>query len=141
MLGFARFWVRHEGIHHARRKGIYERLHPEAKVGAKGGWHNNKSENLETDNMSVSSYATDAANAVGEAERTVRRKTRIGEQLAEVAEQLQGTAIEDNQGELLALAHARAGASSANPAIRSAARSGRTFRASAMRDPVRESPD
>ena len=37
-------------------------------------------------------------------ERTVRNKTRIGEQLADVAEQLQGTAIEDNQSELLALA-------------------------------------
>ena len=54
--------------------------------------------------MSVVSYAADAATATGETERTVRRKNLIGEQLESVAEQLSGTAIEDNQSELLALA-------------------------------------
>ena len=55
-----------QGLQHARRKAVYEKLHPETRQGSKGGWHNNKTENLETDNMSVSSYAADAANAVGD---------------------------------------------------------------------------
>jgi ParB family chromosome partitioning protein len=93
-----------QGIQHARRKRIYEALHPETKAGTKGGWHNNKTEKLETDNLSVSSYAADASQATGESERSVRRHNRIGEQLESVAEQLTGTAIEDNQSELLALA-------------------------------------
>ena len=72
---------------HARRKAVYEKLHPEAKRGALGGKGINA--DILTDKLSVrnESYAADAANAVGETERTVRRKTRIGEQLAEVAEQ------------------------------------------------------
>lgn len=62
---------------HAERKRIYETLHPEAKHGAKGGWHNNKTENLETDKLSVSSYAADASAATGVSERTVRRDTQF----------------------------------------------------------------
>ena len=54
--------------------------------------------------MSSTSFSADAANAIGITIRTVERKTRIGEQLESVADQLTGTAIEDNQSELLALA-------------------------------------
>jgi len=72
---FALEQARQQGLQHARRKAIYEKLHPETRQGSKGGWHNNKTENLETDNMSVSSYAADAAKAVGETERTVRTDT------------------------------------------------------------------
>lgn len=95
-----------QGLQHARRKAIYEKLHPETRQGIAGAIASNKTQGKgdATDNMSVASYAADAANAVGETERTVRRKIRIGEQLANVAEQLQATAIEDNQSELLALA-------------------------------------
>ena len=65
VLGRPRRSELEKGIQHAERKRIYETLHPEAKNGAKGGWHNNKTENLETDNLSVSSYAADAATATG----------------------------------------------------------------------------
>lgn len=93
-----------QGLQHARRKAIYEKLHPEAKAGVAQAKGMNTALGNVADKLSATSYAADAANAVGETERTVRRKTRIGEQLAEVAEQLQDTAIEDNQSELLALA-------------------------------------
>ena len=90
-----------QGIQHARRKRIYEALHPETKA---GGDRKSEAVKNQTENISVSSYAADAATAIGTTERTVRNKTRIGEQLESVAEQLTGTAIEDNQSELLALA-------------------------------------
>ena len=77
--------TRQQGLQHARRKAIYEKLRPETR---QGGDRKSEAVKNQTDNLSVCSYAADAANAVGETERTVRRKTRIGEQLAEVAEQL-----------------------------------------------------
>ena len=49
-----------QGIHHARRKGIYERLHPETAIPGRG-----KNQYVPTENISVSTYATDAANAIG----------------------------------------------------------------------------
>lgn len=90
-----------QGIQHAQRKRIYEKLHPETAVPGRG-----KNQYVPTDNLSVGipTYAADAATATGETERTVRRKNLIGEQLESIAEQLTGTAIEDNQSELLALA-------------------------------------
>lgn len=92
-----------ESIQHARRKVIYETLHPAAKRGALGGKGINA--DILTDNLSVrtDSYATDAATATGENERTVRRKNLIGERLEGFADQLEGTVIEDNQSDLLAL--------------------------------------
>jgi ParB-like chromosome segregation protein Spo0J len=59
----------------ARRKEIYEALHPETKQGSKGGWHNNKTEKLETEIISVSSvptFAEDTAKKIGTTDRTVR---------------------------------------------------------------------
>ena len=80
--------TRQQGLQHARRKAIYEKLHPEAKAGVAQAKGMNTALGNVADKLSATSYAADAANAVGETERTVRRKTRIGEQLAEVAEQL-----------------------------------------------------
>ena len=94
-----------QGIQHAQRKRIYEALHPEAKAGGDHGNQYTGGKQRQTDNLSTcKSYAADAATATGETERTVRRKNLIGEQLESVADQLSGTAIEDNQSELLALA-------------------------------------
>lgn len=90
-----------QGIQHNRRKRIYEQLHPETKA---GGDRKSEAVKNQNDKMSLTSYSADAANAIGSTVRTVERKTRIGEQLESVAEQLTGTAIEDNQSELLALA-------------------------------------
>ncbi|MBK8752939.1 MAG: hypothetical protein IPL99_15495 [Candidatus Competibacteraceae bacterium] len=66
----------HQGIQHARRKVIYETLHPEAKHGG-----DRKSEAIknQVENISTCSYSADAASATGVTERTVRNKTRIGE--------------------------------------------------------------
>jgi N6-adenosine-specific RNA methylase IME4/ParB-like chromosome segregation protein Spo0J len=93
-----------QGIQHNRRKRIYEALHPETKRGALGGKGINA--DILTENIAVrkEGYAENAAQSIGVTERTVHNKTRIGEQLESVAEQLIGTAIEDNQSELLALA-------------------------------------
>lgn len=65
-------------IHHARRKRIYEQLHPEVKAGTAGAIASNKAQGKgdATENISVASYATDASAATGTAERTVRGKLR-----------------------------------------------------------------
>ena len=79
-----------QGLHHVRRKRVYERLFPEVKAGtaqaqAMNGKLGRSSCNV-ADKLSARSYAADAANATGESERTVRRKTRIGEALEPIAE-------------------------------------------------------
>lgn len=54
----------HQGIQHARRKVIYETLHPTAKAGTAQGIGLNKAVgNNVAENISVTSYATDAASA------------------------------------------------------------------------------
>lgn len=89
-----------ESIQHARRKVIYETLHPETAVPGRG-----KNQHTPTENISAGTqtYAADAAAATNETERTIRNKTRIGNTLGDVADLLEGTAIEDNQSDLLAL--------------------------------------
>ncbi len=52
--------------------------YPETKHGAKGGWHNNKTDNLENDTMSFSS---DTAAKIGKSKRTTERQVSIGETL------------------------------------------------------------
>ena len=55
---------------HARRKAIYEKLHPDTAIPGRG-----KNQYVPTDNMSVGTptYAADAANAVGETEVNLLR--------------------------------------------------------------------
>jgi hypothetical protein len=63
-----------------RRKEIYEVLHPETRQGAKGGWHNNKTDKLENDTMSVSrSFSEDTAAKTGVSERTIERSIQRAE--------------------------------------------------------------
>ena len=66
-----------QGLQHARRKAIYEKLHPEAKRGALGGKGINA--DILTDKLSVrnESYAADAANAVGDKAPRARGLTRV----------------------------------------------------------------
>lgn len=61
----------------ARRKEVYERLHPEAK---KGG--DRRSQNFQTDMMSVSSFAKVTAEKFGIDERHVRRLVAAGSKLS-----------------------------------------------------------
>lgn len=56
----------------ARRKEIYEVLHPETKNGAKGGWHSNKTKDLENEIISFSrSFTNDTAKKTGQTPRKV----------------------------------------------------------------------
>ena len=52
----------------------------------------------------MTSFQEDAAKKTGKSRSTVERKTRIGSKLRDVAESLRGTAVEDSQKDLLALA-------------------------------------
>lgn len=63
----------------ARRKEVYERLHPEAKRGAMG---NLASRGMLTDTMSVSSFATATAEKFGLSERHVRRMIAAGSKMS-----------------------------------------------------------
>lgn len=92
-----------ESIQLYRRKQIYETLYPETRQGAKGGWYNNKTNKLEMENISVSSFADDAAAKTGKTARAIRYKTKIGEVLEPYAPDLADTPIEDKQSDLLAL--------------------------------------
>jgi hypothetical protein len=47
--------------------------------------------------------AADAAEKTGVTERTIRNRTRIGEALGKLAEEIRGTSVEDSQSDLLEL--------------------------------------
>lgn len=91
-----------EGLQLARRKAIYEQLHPETRHGG-----DRKSEEAKSSGNNfhlIPSFAEDTAAKTGKTDRTIRNKTRIGEALADVAMDLIGTPIEDSQKDLLSLA-------------------------------------
>lgn len=84
----------------SRRKEIYEALHPETvPVTERGGPGRGKT----ADNLSVVSFATDAASKTGRDERTVRRDAARGEALGETLKDIAGTSL-DKGVELDALA-------------------------------------
>jgi ParB family transcriptional regulator, chromosome partitioning protein len=86
----------------ARRKVIFETLHPETKaVTKRGGPGRGKKTN---DKMSHVSFTEDTAAKTGNTRRTIERKVEIGEKLdPQAAAMLKGTPIEDNQSELKAM--------------------------------------
>jgi len=55
-----------------RRKVIYETIHPETKQGAKGGWHNSKTDKLENTSSDVSSFVADTAEKTGRSQSSIR---------------------------------------------------------------------
>jgi len=62
----------------ARRKAVYEKVHPETKHGVAGAtarWN-------ATDNVAVASFATSAAEAMGVSERTIFRLVAVGSALS-----------------------------------------------------------
>lgn len=88
----------------AKRKEIYERLHPEAKRGGNKNVLKSKASD-QTEMISVWSFAKDTAERVGLTERAIRLAVMIAERLpAEVRSMLAGTAIARKQADLLALA-------------------------------------
>ena len=79
----------------ARRKAIYEELHPETKAGTAGARASNAAQCNATDNLSTASYAKATADATGRDERSVRRDAERGEKvLPEVHNQLRGTKLD-----------------------------------------------
>ncbi len=84
----------------ARRKVIYETLHPETKHGAVG--RGGKSRH--NGDYSAPRFSEDTATQSGLAERTVQRAAQIGAMPAEVRDAVRNTPLADNQQELLKLA-------------------------------------
>ena len=69
----------------ARRKEIYEALHPETKAGVAGGKTGGRGRKIATDKMSaaIPSFADDTAAKTGKSARTVRRDVSLGEDIAD----------------------------------------------------------
>lgn len=87
--------------HLARRKVIYEELHPETRAGvagAKARWGD------ATDTVSVA-FSEDTASKTGLTARTVRRDVQIAEHIApDVRDAIRDTELADSKRELVALA-------------------------------------
>jgi DNA modification methylase len=94
-----------ESIQLYRRKQIYELLHPETRNGGDRGNQHTGGKPREADGQIVHlpSFAEDAAEKVGMAARSIRRKTKIGEVLEPYAADIADTPIENKQSDLLAL--------------------------------------
>ena len=87
----------------ARRKQLYEALHPEARpVTERGGPGRGKKTN---DNLSPVSFAADIAAKMGTSDRTVQRAVQIATAIApEARDAIREAPVADNQQELLRLA-------------------------------------
>ncbi|WP_282094344.1 ParB/RepB/Spo0J family partition protein [Epibacterium ulvae] len=62
----------------ATHKALYEKEHPETRQGSAGGREKN---GVQTDRMSVSTFAVNAAEALGKSDRHIRRMISAGERL------------------------------------------------------------
>lgn len=91
------------GEHLARRKAIYELLHPETKQGG-----DRKSEDAKSkpqDAVLIEPFTQDTAKKVGASRDTVERSVRIGEDITpEARDAIRATPTADNQADLLRLA-------------------------------------
>lgn len=86
----------------ARRKEIYEALHPETKAGAKPG---KKDAGKRDKGDKASSFVEDTAQKTGKSRRSVQRDVALGEAIPdEVAELIKDTPVADNKSELKKLA-------------------------------------
>jgi uncharacterized ParB-like nuclease family protein len=88
--------------HHAKRKQLYLKLHPETEKGKAGGRPRKTSDKMSK--VSTSGYAKAAAKKVGKTSRTVARDVSRGEKIdSQALADLAGTCL-DNGTELDALA-------------------------------------
>jgi ParB-like chromosome segregation protein Spo0J len=88
----------------ARRKQIFELLHPETKQHVAGGKSSGASRRGEQGTSGNVSFVQDAAAKTGQSPRTVERKVAIGQNIdPEAAKLLKGSPIEKSQAELKAL--------------------------------------
>lgn len=99
-----RFSVLERGRLLARKKELYEALHPEARQHARGG-HAKAATEAATETISVApAFASDAADKLGTSERSVREEIRIAIDLApQAAKILSGTPLEDEKVLLMQL--------------------------------------
>jgi ParB family chromosome partitioning protein len=90
----------------ARRKEIYEALHPETKKGVAGAKASNRKQGKGQDDTSDNmSFASDTATKTGKTKRTVERSVALGEKLDDKAVEILGdNPITDNKTELKKLA-------------------------------------
>jgi ParB-like chromosome segregation protein Spo0J/N6-adenosine-specific RNA methylase IME4 len=92
-----------QAAHHARRKELYEKKHPETKRGSAGGRAKNaKAESAKPQNAAKHTYTEDAAVKTGKSRDTVERAVKRGNDIPDVAE-LSGTSL-DKGDELDAVA-------------------------------------
>jgi ParB family chromosome partitioning protein len=88
----------------ARRKDIYERLHPETKQGGDKKSPEAKAKN-QTAESATRSFVSDTAAKTGRSERSVRVDAQIGAGIKpETAKVVEGTPVENRQQDLLELA-------------------------------------
>ena len=88
----------------ARRKQIFEQLHPETRLGKSQAAGCNRARGKHVSDKLSLTFAEDTAAKTGRSRRTVERKVKIGQNLdPQAAETLKGTPVEDNQSELEAL--------------------------------------
>jgi hypothetical protein len=87
----------------ARRKEMYEALHPEARQHVRGG-HARAAEAATERISPAPAFAADAAAKLGTSERTVQEEIRIATALSpEAAELIRGTPLEDEKVRLMEL--------------------------------------
>jgi len=94
----------------ARRKVIYEKLHPETRAGVAGGTTGGRNHPKPAKDSAMAKNATadfvaDTSAKTGRSERAVRQDAQIGASLKpETVKVLEGTPVEDRQQDLLELA-------------------------------------
>lgn len=94
--------VLERGEHLARRKDVYEELHPETKQGMRNG-QTSKAEIISV--LEPLSFASDTASKVGLTDRTIRQEVQIAKDIApDVKEKIRNTELADTKTQLLALA-------------------------------------
>jgi ParB family transcriptional regulator, chromosome partitioning protein len=86
----------------AERKEIYEAIHPETGHG--GDRKSKKKSSAHDGHLKTKSFVKDTVTKTKKSRQVIQRKAKIGKALSSVADKLKGTAIEDNQKELLKLA-------------------------------------
>jgi len=89
----------------ARRKVIYEELHPEAKAGTRRATGMNKSLGYDVAEINAATFAQDTAAKTGKTDRSIRQDVQIAKLLTgETKETIRDTEVADKKTELLELA-------------------------------------
>jgi N6-adenosine-specific RNA methylase IME4/ParB-like chromosome segregation protein Spo0J len=85
-----------QAAHHARRKELYLKLHPETKQGVAGGKAGGRGRKGNSKAQNEPSYTKKAAKETGKSNATVKRAVARGEKIANVGE-LAGTSLDKGE--------------------------------------------